>query len=451
MASMTEADQTAMMMALQRELAEMKKAHEEAAKKNEEEIKNLQEENKRMKKLVEGVPSLAMTNQAGRSHATGAGIQAEKDTKNDFTLEMDGESHPSKTINTTAPAGPDRRHPFTDRVMETPLPDKWKGFNRDRYDGTTDPDEHVDAYTTHMSLYTTDDAVFCRVFPTSLKGSALSWFTKLPAHSIDCFETLIAKFDVQFATSRPHHLTSIALVGIRQERGESLRTFIDRFSKTAMSIRNLSPEVAMHHMLTALRPGPFADSLCMQPVTNLDDLRRQAAKFMQLEELREFRNNARAEASGEKKEDRERQGRSRTGRDQKRDNRGLRFSRYTPLNAERSKILQEALSAELIPSPRRALSPENADRNKRCRYHKNTGHSTEECQALKDKIEELIQAGHLRCFVRGTRETRRSPCKEQTLRRRDRTPQARERATGGETDGDEETTPHKPTLAEAER
>jgi len=35
---MTEADQTAMMMALQKELAKMRKAHEEAAKKNEEEI-----------------------------------------------------------------------------------------------------------------------------------------------------------------------------------------------------------------------------------------------------------------------------------------------------------------------------------------------------------------------------------------------------------------------------
>jgi len=174
MASMTEADQTTMMMALQKELAEMKKAHEEAAKKNEEEIKSLQEENRRMKKLVEGVLSLAMTNQAGKSYATGAGLQAEKDTKNDFTLEMDGESHPSKTANTTAMTGPDRRHPFTDRVMDTPLPDKWKGFNRDRYDGTTNPDEHVDAYTTHMSLYTTDDAVFCQVFPTSLKGGALS-------------------------------------------------------------------------------------------------------------------------------------------------------------------------------------------------------------------------------------------------------------------------------------
>ena len=37
-----------------------------------------------------------------------------------------------------------------------------------------------------------------------------------------------------------------------------------------MSIRNLSPYVAMHHMLTALRLGPFADNLCMQPADSLD-------------------------------------------------------------------------------------------------------------------------------------------------------------------------------------
>jgi len=103
-----------------------------------------------------------------------------------------------------------------------------------------------------------------------------------------------------------HHLTSIALVSVRQEKGESLRTFIDRFGKTAMVIRNLSPEVAMHHMMTALRPGPFVDSLCMQPAASLDELRRRTTMFIQLEELREFRNQARAEVSGEKKDEKER-------------------------------------------------------------------------------------------------------------------------------------------------
>jgi len=87
---------------------------------------------------------------------------------------------------------------------------------------------------------------------------------------------------------------------------------------------------------------------------------------MQFEELREFRSQARAETNDEKKDEKERQGRSGSGRgDPRRGNRGLRFSRYTPLNADRGKILQEAFNAELMPPPRRALSPDGADRSKK--------------------------------------------------------------------------------------
>jgi len=82
-----------------------------------------------------------------------------------------------------------------------------------------------------------------------------------------------------------------------------LRKFVDKFGKVAMSIQNLSLDVAMHHMLMALRSEPFADNLCMQPIASLDELRRRVVKFMQLEELREFRNQARAEASGDKGKD----------------------------------------------------------------------------------------------------------------------------------------------------
>ncbi|XP_020225119.1 uncharacterized protein LOC109807002 [Cajanus cajan] len=70
-----------------------------------------------------------------------------------------------------------RRHPFVDGIMEVPLPPTWKPLNIERYDGTTDPDEHIDAYVTQVNLYTNEDAILCRVFPTSLKGAALSWYT----------------------------------------------------------------------------------------------------------------------------------------------------------------------------------------------------------------------------------------------------------------------------------
>jgi len=58
--------------------------------------------------------------------------------------------------------------------------------------------------------------------------------------------------------------------------------------------------MAMNHMLSALRPRPFADNLCMQPTASLDKLRKRVAKYMQLEEMREFRNKAQVVTSSEK-------------------------------------------------------------------------------------------------------------------------------------------------------
>ena len=41
----------------------------------------------------------------------------------------------------------------------------------------------------------------------------------------------------------------MSLLNVKQERGESLRAFMDRFSKVCMGIRNLNPDIAMHHLV----------------------------------------------------------------------------------------------------------------------------------------------------------------------------------------------------------
>ena len=33
------------------------------------------------------------------------------------------------------------------------------------------------------------------------------------------------------------------------------------------------------------------------------------------------------------------------------------------------------------------------------RYHRNNGHTTNECKALQEKIEEFVRVGHFRCFI----------------------------------------------------
>ena len=68
------------------------------------------------------------------------------------------ESHPLHTVNTQDspnlslihyPEGQTtRRHPYVDCIMEVDIPLGWKPLNQEQYDGTTDPDEHLDAFLT---------------------------------------------------------------------------------------------------------------------------------------------------------------------------------------------------------------------------------------------------------------------------------------------------------------
>ena len=81
--------------------------------------------------------------------------------------------------------------------------------------------------------------------------------------------------------------------------------------------------------------------------------------------------------------------------------RSRKFQQYTPLNTNRARVLQEAMATKIIPPPRKVRTPERADHTKHCEYRKNHGHHTKECIGLKDRIEELIQSGQLKRFVRG--------------------------------------------------
>jgi len=74
----------------------------------------------------------------------------------------------------------------------------------DKYDGTTNPDEHVDAYVTQVSLYTSGRSLSELVYPSS---PTLYWLLWYPSHQV--WNTIV--------TGRPHHLTLITLVNIRKE------------------------------------------------------------------------------------------------------------------------------------------------------------------------------------------------------------------------------------------
>jgi len=151
-------------------------------------------------------------------------------------------------------------------------------------------------------------------------------------------------------------------------------------------------------MALTLQPGPFANNVYLHPPASMHELKLRAADYVRMEEMQtlhtKFYNDYAATTANPTPQPNPRPDTC------PREPRQPRFTRYAPLTVARSCILDEALQADLIPPPRKTTTPPNADMTKYCRYHRNHGHTIEECKALQDKIEELVRAGHFRCFIR---------------------------------------------------
>jgi len=67
--------------------------------------------------------------------------------------------------------------------------------------------------------------------------------------------------------------------------------FIDRFKAIAMKVKDLTPNLILNYMITALRPGHFADELAMRPSLGMQELQKRAAMFIRVEDMRRYQDN----------------------------------------------------------------------------------------------------------------------------------------------------------------
>ena len=82
--------------------------------------------------------------------------------------------------------------PFTVFVNSFPLPQKFRMPQIESYDRAKDPIDHLESFKTLMHLQGVVDEIMCRAFPTTLKGPARIWFSRLMPNSISTFKKLSA-------------------------------------------------------------------------------------------------------------------------------------------------------------------------------------------------------------------------------------------------------------------
>ncbi|XP_072060454.1 uncharacterized protein [Arachis hypogaea] len=235
--------------------------------------------------------------------------------------------------------------PFTADIMNFQLPRQFTlPTTLVPYDGLGDPKQHVKKF---RSIMIVND-------------------------SISRFQELASQFEDHFAASAIYLHDSDYLTTIKQGPQESLKDYITRFTKVAMQIPDLHPEVHLHAIKSGLRPG-------------------------------------KADKSAVKDDEKP--------RDNKKSFKPVpRYESYTQFNTKRDDIIKEILNSKLIKPPRKAGTyPEakNVDKTRYCTFHQKHGHTTDECVIAKDLLERLARQGHLDKFITGHMQKRATSSSEQ--------------------------------------
>ena len=82
------------------------------------------------------------------------------------------------------------KSPFTRQIEGASLPWRFNQPTFSLYNGRTDPVEHVSNFNQKMAVHSKDEALMCKIFPSSLGPMAMRWFNGRRANSIDSLKKL---------------------------------------------------------------------------------------------------------------------------------------------------------------------------------------------------------------------------------------------------------------------
>ncbi|GKV48647.1 hypothetical protein SLEP1_g55446 [Rubroshorea leprosula] len=272
------------------------------------------------------------------------------------------------------------------------------------YDGTKDPNDHLHAFYSIMQAQNASDALMCKIFTSTLRGNARTWYYSLQPNSISSYAEMAAFFATKFSSRRLIKKTTSELMRVTQREGESLKNYMNRFSDAVLEIGSFSQVVGLAALIQGLKHDRFRDSLIKHAPSTFDEANERSWKFIQAEEY------ALSSKPAPNKEVKPPTWRD-EGQNQKRfkptQNRGpfppkldrpptptpqpmAKHVAWTPFNLSRSQILMQIKNKMELrrPLPMRS-SPASRDHNRYCDFHQDHGHTTEECNILKYELEGL--------------------------------------------------------------
>nr|POE56966.1 hypothetical protein CFP56_38394 [Quercus suber] len=193
-------------------------------------------------------------------------------------------------------------------------------------------------------------------------------------------------------------------MSIKQREDKTLRSYITRFNKEALSIDEADDKILIAAFTNGLRNGKFLFSLYKNDTKTMSKVLYRATKYMNAEDALQAREE-KSRKRERQEDERQDQGRKRPRPGDRRDERlskppGGRFTSFTLLTTPIDQVLMQIKDERTLTFPEKLKGdPSKHSRDKYCRFHRNHGHDTTNCYDLKQQIEALIRQGKLQKFV----------------------------------------------------
>ena len=177
------------------------------------------------------------------------------------------------------------RSPFAHRIKGDKLPRRFNQPTFAIYNGRADLVEHVSQFNQRMAIYSQNEALMCKVFPSSLGPMAMRWFNSLKTNSIGSYKQLTQAFCSRFITNSrvPRPLSS--LLSLSMLEGETLKAYSDRYWEMYNELDENYDDVAINTFKSGLpTEHGLRKSLTGKPVANVHQLMDRIDKYKRVEE-----------------------------------------------------------------------------------------------------------------------------------------------------------------------
>ncbi|GJS02241.1 reverse transcriptase domain-containing protein [Tanacetum coccineum] len=105
------------------------------------------------------------------------------------------------------------------------------------YDGTEDPEDHLNIFQTAAKVERWAMLTWCHMFNSTLIGSARLWFDELPPESIDSYVGLRKAFLTNFLQQKKHIKDPVEIHRIKQKERESTEVFMKCFKAESIHVK----------------------------------------------------------------------------------------------------------------------------------------------------------------------------------------------------------------------